>query len=300
MAYMSDELDLDPRSLVVLHLVGRAGSLSGAARELGWTHPAVSQHVRQLERRVGTALVERSGRGVRLTPAGAELCRHADALAAELARARTTAAGLRHREQRVVRVAAFPTACATFLVDAIHRVHDADPEVRVEVWQAEPPEALAGLQEGRVDLAVVFDPPALAGVQTTQLGDDQLVAVLPARDPRSTGPSLTLPELAHDVVIAGCPTCQARFVRTARAAGLEPRLHHQVTDDYVLMQAMVAAGQGIAVQPGLALRAHHRDDVVALPLAPAMGRRTCLAVRPGTRTGALELVHAALTDAARG
>lgn len=281
MAYMSGILDLDPRSLVVLHLVGRHGSLSAAARELGWTHPAVSQHVRLLERRLGLPLVERAGRGVRLTAQGRALARHADRVADELVKAQATAAALRRRSGRVVRVAAFPTACATFVVDAIHTLAEADPALLIEVRQAEPPEALPALRSGEVDLAVLFDVADQADLDLVEAGHEQQVVVLRRGDERAELTSVPIEALAHEVVIAGCPTCQARFVDAAHAVGIEPELHHQVTDDYVLMQAMVAAGQGVAVLPELALRAHHRDDVMARPLSPAMTRRTVLATRTG-------------------
>ena len=74
----------DPRRLLVFREVARAGSLAGAARELGWTQPAVSQHVRRLEETTGAPLVVRAGRGVALTDAGRVLLRHADAVAEQL------------------------------------------------------------------------------------------------------------------------------------------------------------------------------------------------------------------------
>ena len=61
---------MDPRRLLVFREVARAGSLAGAARSLGWTQPAVSQHVRRLEADTGTPLVVRAGRGVVLRRGG--------------------------------------------------------------------------------------------------------------------------------------------------------------------------------------------------------------------------------------
>src|SRR3712207_2101875 len=75
---------VDPRRVLVFREVARAGSLAGAARALGWTQPAVSQQVRQLEREVGTALVVRQGRGVALTEAGRVLLRRSEEHTSEL------------------------------------------------------------------------------------------------------------------------------------------------------------------------------------------------------------------------
>ncbi|WP_037251804.1 LysR family transcriptional regulator [Kibdelosporangium aridum] len=259
-------LDLDPRSLVVLHLIERTGSMSAAARELGWTHPAISQHVKRLERSAGCVLVERHGRSVRLTSAGAVLARHAAEIAASLTAARDCLPDLARGHAPRLRVAAFPTACATLLVDAI----SAEPGMQVDVRQAEPPEALAALRDGSVDVAVTFhdEPPQGA----TILGRDPVLVALPPGHALASEEAVDVQELGPVTVIAGCPVCQERFVRHCARVSFRPVLHHQVTDDYVLMQAMVAAGQGVAVLPGLSLAAHRRSDIVALPLAPALYR----------------------------
>ena len=75
---------MDPRRLLVFREVARAGSLTAAARALGWTQPAVSQHLAALERSVGLPLVLRGPTGTSLTEAGEVLLRRADAVAAEL------------------------------------------------------------------------------------------------------------------------------------------------------------------------------------------------------------------------
>ncbi|MBB5897016.1 LysR family transcriptional regulator [Kutzneria kofuensis] len=274
-------LDLDPRSLVVLHLIDRTGSMSAAARELGWTHPAISQHVKRLERAAGCELVERHGRGVRLTPAGVVLGRYAAEIAASLTAARDCLPDLAQGHAPRLRVAAFPTACATLVVDAVNSLPDG---LRVDIRQAEPPEALAALQDGEVDVAVTFhdEPPHGDGV--TVLGRDPLLAALPAAHPLAAKETLAISDLRTATVIAGCPLCQERFVRHCARESFRPVLHHQVTDDYVLMQAMVAAGQGIAILPGLTLSAHRRDDIVTMPLDPPLHREIAVWLPPERHT----------------
>lgn len=257
---------LDPRSLVVLHLIDRTGSMSAAARELGWTHPAISQHIKRLERTAGCELVERHGRGVRLTEPGQTLARYAAEIAASLTAAEDCLPDLAQGHVPRLRVAAFPTACATLVVDAVTSLG----HLRVDVRQAEPPEALAALEDGMVDVAVTFHDEAPQGHNVTVLGRDPLLAALPVTHPLADRETIPLVEL--DTVIAGCPLCQDRFLRHCARQGIQPALHHQVTDDYVLMQAMVAAGQGIAVLPGLALAAHRRADIVTRELDPPLHR----------------------------
>lgn len=264
-------LDLDPRSLVVLHLIDRTGSLSAAARELGWTHPAVSQHVQRLHRAAGCTLVERAGRGVRLTPAGLVLARHAAEIAATLTAAKACLPDLARGHTPRLRVAAFPTACATLLVDALTGLGP-----QVDLRQAEPPEALAALADGAVDVAITFheEPPRDADV--TILGRDPLFVALPAAHPLAARETVAVRDLGEATVIAGCPVCRERFLRHCARESVRPALHHQVTDDYLLMQAMVAAGQGVAILPGLALAAHRRPDLVTLPLDPPLHREVAV------------------------
>lgn len=250
----------------MLHLVDRTGSMSAAARELGWTHPAISQHIKRLERAAGCDLVERHGRGVQLTDAGTTLARHAAQIAASLTAAQECLPDLASGHVPRLRVAAFPTACATLVVDAVTSLED----LRVDVRQAEPPEALAALNDGVVDVAVTFHDKPPQGKGVTVLGRDPLLAALPAEHPLATKETIALDDLRAATIIAGCPLCQARFVNHCQS--FRPTLHHQVTDDYVLMQAMVAAGQGIAVLPGLALAAHRRADIVTRELNPPLHR----------------------------
>ncbi|GAB3882427.1 hypothetical protein GCM10029964_040160 [Kibdelosporangium lantanae] len=106
---------------------------------------------------------------------------------------------------------------------------------------------------------------------------------------------MAVADLGSTVVIAGCPVCQDRFLR--HCGTFRPVLHHQVTDDYVLMQAMVAAGQGVAVLPGLALAAHQRDDLTTRPLDPPLHRETAVWL-PANRTPP-PAAHQLLTELTR-
>jgi DNA-binding transcriptional LysR family regulator len=179
---------LDPRRLLVFREVGHHGSMAAAARRLGWTQPAVSQHVRRLERDLGLPLVARVGRGLELTDAGRLLLRHADAVAAGLVaadRAMADVAGLR---SGTVRLAAFPSASATLVAAAVSGLDVAHPGLDVRLTQVEPPEATTLLARGQADLAVVFEYPDQPdqrdpAFDAVRLLDDQLHLVLPARPP---------------------------------------------------------------------------------------------------------------------
>jgi DNA-binding transcriptional LysR family regulator len=296
---------LDPRALLVFREVGRLGSMTAAAEALGWTQPAVSQHVRRLERRLGLPLVVREGRGTSLTDAGAALVRRADALALALRDAEHDMVDRASLRSGRVRMTAFPSASARLVAAAIRGLTEEYPGVDVRLDQLEPPEAQAALDRGECDVAVVFDheDDALPGPDAVPLLEDPLLLVLPAGHRLAGAPRLTLADLAGDAWVAGCPRCRSHLTRRADRAGFVPDVRHS-TDDYVVVQALVAAGLAVALLPALALAAHRHPGVVAVPvdLPP---RRVGALTRPATRAAPAvaaavrHLARAARAEAAR-
>jgi DNA-binding transcriptional LysR family regulator len=285
---------LDPRRVLVFRTVARAGSLSAAARELGWTQPAVSQQLQRLEHEVGAPLLLRSTRGVTLTDAGRLLLGRADTLAGELHMAAEELASLAHLRGGRVRLVGYPSAVATVVPDALRLLAADHPDVEVSLVEAEPPEAWASVREGEADLALVFGydgPPADDGsLAWLPLGRERVDLVLPP-DHRLAGRSRpSLAALADDTWIAGCPRCRLHLVGLCRDAGFEPRVAH-ATDDYVAVQALVAAGLGVTVLPRSALRAFRHPDVVVRSVRALGERHVGVAYRPGAEqvpaTGAL-------------
>jgi len=122
---------MDAQQLAVLREVAEQGSITGAAQVLHCTPSAVSQQVKALEARAGTPLVERVGRGIRITPAGQELARSAVDVALALERAAAACARFAHRPTGTVRVAAFQSGGKMFLPRLLAAVA-ADEGVAVE------------------------------------------------------------------------------------------------------------------------------------------------------------------------
>lgn len=110
---------IDAAGLRVMKAIADEGSFTAAATSLGFTQPAISQMVRRLEQRTGTALVERLGRNVRLTEAGEVLARHAVTVLAALDAAEEEVAAIAGLRSGRVRLMAFPlvvsVACAARL-----------------------------------------------------------------------------------------------------------------------------------------------------------------------------------------
>ncbi|RZS82667.1 DNA-binding transcriptional LysR family regulator [Motilibacter rhizosphaerae] len=290
---------MDPRRLLVFREVGRAGSLAGAARALGWTQPAVSQQVKRLEEEAGTPLVVRQGRGVALTEAGLVLLRHAEGVADRLAAAEQEVGALTGLATGLVRVAAFPTAAAVLLPPALVGLRERAPALQVRFTELEPPEAEAAVRAGDADLAVVFrheqDDDVVPGDLVREpLSRHGVLAVVP----EGREPPRGLADLANDPWIAGCVRCRAHLLRCARRAGFTPDIRH-ATDDHVVVQRLVGHGLGAALLPAWALHAGTQPGVRAVDLPDVDGRVVEVLVRPeARRVPAVAAALAALREAA--
>jgi len=267
---------LDVTRLKVLVAVARHGSVTAAARALNYAQPSVSHHIARLEAETGTQLLERVGRGIRLTEAGQLLAERAEEIIGRLDSAEAElAAHVGLREGRV-RLAAFPSALGTLVPAAAARLAAETPGMEFMLTEAEPPEALRMLRAGYVDVAIVFqhyqqdlDPappePADEGTRGVLLLDEPVHLVTAAGDSGS-GAAAGLSAHATSRWIAGCERCRRYLVRQCEAAGFTPRISF-TTDDYLAVQALVAAGLGVTTLPELCLRAvrHPGIATAALP-----------------------------------
>lgn len=295
---------MDVRRLLIFRAVAHAGSIAGAARELGWTQPAVSQHLRGLEREVGAPLVVRRARGIDLTEAGRVALEHAEVIAARLHTAEAELASLADMSRGTVRLASFPSASAAVLPPALVTLARRFPGLEVHLTEAEPPDALALLRSGAVDLALVFGypeagEPDLQGLESHPLGVDPVDVVVPAGHPLATGRRIDLASLAGEHWVAGCVRCREHLLSVCGRAGFVPTIRHS-TDDYVVAQSLVAQGLAVTLLPRLALTAY-RHPGVATPAAGAAGSRTLGLVhyQDADRTPAVATVVEAVGQACR-
>src|SRR5918996_6244313 len=129
---------LDVKRMKVLREVAAERSFSAAAEKLGYTQSAVSQQIAALERETGTTLIERNPRGIRLTDAGEALVRHADGILARLADAEAELEAIAGLQGGRLRLAAFPSAGASLMPEAIAVFRDRHPAVELTLEPAEP------------------------------------------------------------------------------------------------------------------------------------------------------------------
>lgn len=252
--------ELDLHTVRIVRAIAEHGSITGAATALGYSQPAISQHLRRAERRLGLPLVLRVGRSVRLTEPGRVIARRSSAILAALAAAEDELGHLADRTTGTVRLAGFPSASSTLVPPVMARLAANHPGLRLVYSEAEPPEALTMLVEGSIDIALTFSYPGdpadphddLIGVEITELFSDPTLVVLPAAHRLAEQDEITLDQVRDEPWIAGCPLCRGHLLAACAREGFSPRIAH-ATDNSVAVLGLVAAGVGIALQPRLAL-----------------------------------------------
>jgi DNA-binding transcriptional LysR family regulator len=298
---------LDLKLLTTFREVALRRSFSDAAAALGYTQPAVSQHVSRLEAAVGVKLLERDARGVKPTSAGELLLLRAATLLDAAARAEDDVRAAGGLGRSTVTVGTFPTAAAGLMPGATRDLRARRPDLRIDIRVLEPEPALDELVARRLDMALLIDselqPVGVRnGVEHVFLCDDPLMLAMPAEHPLASRASVGLEELADQPWlmpdVGG--TCEDSNIvlRACHDAGFEPDVRLTV-DDYNALQGMAAAGVGVALIPTLAA-ANLRTDVAIRPLRgrpPA--RRISAAVRVGENDALVDHVIEALRAAGR-
>jgi DNA-binding transcriptional LysR family regulator len=300
--------DVDVRHLAALQAVAREGSFGRAAAALGFSQAAVSQQVAALEKAVGMALFDRPGgpRPARLTPAGALLLEHAQAVLDQLATAQRQLEDLRAGVGGRLRVGTFQSVSVKLLPRIVADLRREAPGVDIELHQSDDnPELLTGVASDDFDLSFVLGPVRDPGIEAADLCTDPFVAVVAAEDcPVASGPyPLRLLDNAACIGQDVDDACQRLVDTGLRGAGVAVRYVFRSNDNSAV-QAMVAARMGVSIMPLLAV---DLDDptVHVHPLRPSIPpRRVCLARRRGRtlpavadRFAALAVQHSAAVAA---
>ncbi|MEC4574359.1 LysR family transcriptional regulator [Streptomyces virginiae] len=275
---------MDPHLLRTFVTVARLASFSGAARELGYTQSAVSQHIAALEGDLRAELLTR--RPVAPTPAGVRLLEHAGPLLLRLDAARADVLRLAAAPPGRVTLAASPLAVGPRLLAAL-------PATGVTLRVLPPAEVPAAVATGGCDLGLVDGPaapsdplrlPDVAPLTVTGAGEEELAVLLPDGHPFAGRAAVRLDDLTDarwiDAPGVGLPLTAARA-----------SVRYEGTDVHALC-ALAAAGHGLALLPR---RVAEAAAGIAVPLsAPRLVHRTEL-LSPGALTGAAAALAARLT-----
>jgi DNA-binding transcriptional LysR family regulator len=243
--------------LNVLAAVARHGSVTEAARELHYSQPSISHHLSRLEAVTGVKLVQRVGRGIRLTPEGHLLANRAAEIIGRVDAATNELAAQVGLQTGRVRLAANASVLSTIVASAAPTLAAAHPGIELSLIERHPAEALQMLRHGEIDVALIFRyanaPVEEEGFRLVQICEDSIYLV-------SQRPDDSVANHRHSAWIGGCARCQDEVITVCRQEGFTPRFE-SLSDDMVVVQALVAAGVGVTTLPGLALEAHRLPDV---------------------------------------
>ncbi|MFS8100761.1 LysR family transcriptional regulator [Lentzea alba] len=244
--------------LKVLAAVARHGSVTEAAKQLHYSQPSVSHHLSRLEAATGVRLTQRTGRGIRLTPEGRLLANRAAEIVGRVDAATTELAAQAGLQAGNVRLAANASALATIVPRAAATLATAHPGLQLSLYDRHPVEALQMLRHGEIDIALVFRQPNVApeeGFRMVHLADDPINLISRTKND-------TIANHRDCPWIGGCDRCQQELDAACHQQNFTPRIASH-SDDMVVVQALVAAGAGVALLPGLALQAHRNPNIQA-------------------------------------
>lgn len=291
---------LDLHRLRLLRELSHRGTLAAVAAALAYSPSAVSQQLAKLESEAGVPLLERIGRGVRLTPEAEVLVTHTEAVLTRLERAEADLAASADHLVGTVRMAAFQSVAFAFVPPVLTWLAAQHPRLRVNVEVREPEDAIAGLLTHDFDLVVDEEFPGAPLAPDERLDrevmlDDPFLLVVPT----SWSPIQDITELAERPWALEPSGTRARaWAETfCRDRGFEPDVRFAF-DDLPMRLRMVETGHAAALLPDLApIREGSPVAAIALPNDPV--RRIYTVVRHGTATHPVSIaLRQALHDAA--
>ncbi|MDE8669567.1 LysR family transcriptional regulator [Pseudarthrobacter sp. H3Y2-7] len=300
-------MDIDPRRLRVLLAVARTGGVLAAADELGITPSAVSQQLNKLEDETGHALVLRTPKGSVLTPAGLAVAEAGEEIERALSVARARIQG-GAQVAGVVRVGGFTSFLRTVVIPRLPEWRLRYPQVQIRMVEGDFPALLRLLRQRALDAVVVELDSTTPGQGSLSAGmieepllDEPWKLVVPSGALLTTENidlgHLPLPWLGVDSSAANASV----LGRLRQSTGARLETVHQYHDTLTAL-ALVAAGEGVAIVPTLALSGVRHDGVDVLDV-PGLGTRRIVLRRFDRRRTAstpVDTVARLLREAAAG
>jgi DNA-binding transcriptional LysR family regulator len=294
------------RRLRLLRELAAHGTIAATAQACSLTPSAVSQQLSLLEREAGTPLLVRDGRRLVLTEAARVLVASTERVLEELERARAEVSALREGVRGTLRLSSFPSAAVALAAPAIAACRAAHPDLRVQLDEREPEDAVRGLRQHACDVALVYEYNLLPrlpdeGVLLQRLLEEPLMAAVPPGHERLADSPLALADLAEEPWIAPRSDDALRTVleRACQQAGFEPRLDY-ASDDFTVIMSLVEAGLGVSLVPRLVAEPLSTNVRLCEVAGLRLTRRISVAARAGAaRDPAVAAVTAALRDAVR-
>lgn len=293
-------MDVDLRQVRSFMDVADLGSFSAAADKAGLTQPAISLHIRLLEKQLGVRLIERVGRRAQPTAAGRDFLVHARRIAEEVAHALDTVVPHRNGASGRLRIGTGATTCIYLLPPVLGKIRKTMPGLDIEVQTGNTPDILRLLEANTVDAAVVSLPASGRSLDIREIYLDEMVAAFPAgsvSDDQAMSAAFlsTQPLLLYEGGNTGKLTDQWF---TAGGHTVQPAMQLGSVE---AIKKMTEAGLGIAIVPRMAVE--QKDGTSGLAwrsLTPPLERRIALALRRDKHmTAPLRALAAALSRSSK-
>ncbi|OBG34534.1 LysR family transcriptional regulator [Mycobacterium alsense] len=274
--------------------VADQGGFTAAGRRLGLSQPAVSRAVATLEKELGVPLFVRRRDGLSLTEAGSVALTHAREAVRHLTLMRTEVAGLAGDIRGTLSLASLPTATAALVAPQLQAFVQRHPAVTIRLLEGSEQEIRDWLDQGAAEAGVVTLP--IKGLDVAVLGEQEMVAVVPAGSRLASKKTITYPDLASEPFVRGTGGCADVFMPVARQAGVHFDLAFDAREVTAAFE-IVRAGLGVSILPSVGLP--DLPGVAVRPLVPKTVRRLGVAVSASASAPARAFLEQVAASSAR-
>src|SRR5437867_10919099 len=269
---------MELRSVEYFVQVADEGSITRTAEKVGIAQPALTRHIKQLEAELGTQLLTRLPRGVRLTGSGREFLEHARRIMREVSRAKDHVRGRAETPRGRVAMGTSPTLAPLLLPGCLARARQQCPALTLKMVEGFSPQLLDALLTGRLDLAVMTNPPRSPALALTPLISEPLVVIAPPGT-RGTRAAFSLAEIACTpfIVTVGLRTL---IEQQLASFGVVLRVEAEV-DSVEAIRRLLVSGGGMSIMPVSAVHSEScAGQVVAYAIEDSNLHRILVLARP--------------------
>lgn len=269
---------MELRQLRYLLAIVEEANFTRASEKVFVSQSALSQQIQGLEQEIGTVLLDRSKRGVRLTAAGEILIHHAKRIFLELEQAQTAIQELEGLQRGELRIGVVQTVNAYLMPSLVTAFNESYPDVKLSIEELSSDDIEIGLEQGDLQIGLSFAPPANPLIDHELLFEEQLVLVV--RDDHALAQQRLIPVKALDdlpMIMLSNTFCTRRlWEESARLAGSQPRIVMEMNTVRSILS--VVAKTGLAtVLPRLTLLENQAANLLCLELhSPTPSRQVGL------------------------
>jgi DNA-binding transcriptional LysR family regulator len=258
------------RQLEVFHAIIRAGSVTGAARDLSVTQPAISAVLKHTEQQLQMKLFERVAGRLQPTPEAMVLVPDVEEVFNRIDTIRRVAQDLRDGRAGQIVIATSPTLVNAFLPQSVGALRKTSPKLSIFVRSLPTPLAIDRVSRREADIGIVYGPVEDPTVSTQPLVKSEIVCVVPRDHPLAANKEIDPAMLADESVISlGATTFLGRTIvdTCQRKSMVAPAVGIEASSSLAACM-MVQAGAGIALVDRLSSHPPHFDQLVFLPFSP--------------------------------